>query len=209
MEHSPHRGFFTRYRLWVAIFTGSALFGILVFSAWVGTPSYTLYKVKRAVDTQDLETFRRYVDLDSVLDHALREVGGKFFDQKKTESPKERSPRRPSRKGLLKDLFKRFAPEIKGLVRDETRRMVEQAVAQPREKPIIPYPALVAAMWQVRREGEQASLPVKTRAGAIVEVKMCQAPEGYWRVVEVTNVKALLAEIKVKLRRGVPLASDS
>lgn len=200
MEHSPRKDFFARYRFWMAALAGSALFGVLVFYVWLGTPSYTLYKVKRAVDTQDVETFRHYVDLDSVLDHALREVGGKFFDQKRAGNPEEQSSQRPPRKGLLKDLFKRFAPEIKGLLRDEARRMVEQVITQPREKPLIPYSALIAAMWQVRREGEEASLPVQTRRGAIVEVKMRQVPEGYWRVVEVTNVKALLAEVKAKRR---------
>ena len=209
MEHSPRRDFFTRYRLWAAVFAGSALFGILVFYAWVGTPSYTLYRVKRAVDTQDLETFRHYVDLDSVLDQALQEVGGKFFDQEKAGSPEGKPSQRPSHKGLFGGLFKRFAPEIKELVRDEARRAVERVVTQPREEPLLPYPALVAAMWQVHREGEEASLPVKTKRGALVEVKMRQVPEGYWRVVEVTNIKALLAQIKVKRRRGVPLASGS
>lgn len=208
MGHSSWGNFFARYQRWILALVGGALCGVLAYSAWVRTPSYTLYRVKRAIDTRDLETFRRYVDLDSVLDHALREVGGKFFDQKKAGSPEGKSSQRPSRKGLLKDLFKRFAPEIKELLRDEARRVVEQAIVQPREKPSIPYPVLVAAAWQVRREGEQASLPVKTKGGAIVEVRMRRVPEGYWRVAEVTNVKALLTEIRVKRRRRVPLASD-
>lgn len=208
MERSFCGDFFARYQRWIVALVGVALCGMLAFFAWVGTPSYTLYRVKRAVDTHNLETFRRYVDLDSVLEHALREVGGKFFDQKKAGSPEGKSSQRPSRKGSLEGLFKRFAPEIKELLQYEARRVVERMVTQPREKPSIPYPALVAAMWQVRREGEQASLPVKTKGGAIVEVRMRQAPEGYWRVVEVTNVKALLTEIRVKRRRRVPLASD-
>jgi hypothetical protein len=198
MEHSFYGNFFARYQRWIVALIGSILCAVLAFSAWVGTPSYTLYRIKRAVDAQDLATFRRYVDLDSVLDHALQEVGGEFFGQKKPESSKDRSAQHPPGKGLLKGLLRRFAPEVKELVQDGARQVVERMVTQPRNKPAITYPALAAAMWQVRREGKQASLVVKTKKGAMIEVRMRQVPEGYWRVVEVTNVKALLAEMKLR-----------
>jgi hypothetical protein len=211
MEHASYREWFARYQRWVIVLVAGALCGVLTFSAWVETPSYTLYRIKRAVDTQDLETFRYYVDLDSVLDHALREVGGKFFNREKAENPEGQSPQQPSHKGLLKGLLSRLAPEVKGLVQDGARWAVERMITQPRKKSLIPYPALVAAMWQVRKEGGQAfrrvSLPIKTKQGAIVEVRMHEVPDSYWRVVEVTNVKALLAEIKFRSRREVPMVS--
>ncbi len=209
MKRLSWGNFFARRQRWVIVLIGGALCGVLAFSAWVGTPSYALYRIKRAVDTQDLEIFKHYVDLDSVLSHALQEVGGKFFDQEATDGPKDRIPQQSSHKGLLKGLLRRFAPEVKGLLQDGARQVVEQMVTQPREKPLIPYLALVAAMWQVHKEGQQAFLPIKTKKGDIVEVIMNKASEGYWRVVEVMNVKALLAEIKLKRRREVPLASDS
>src|SRR5437879_3548703 len=41
--------------------------------AWTFTPSYSVYRIRQALETHDYDLFTQYVDVNSVLDHALDE----------------------------------------------------------------------------------------------------------------------------------------
>jgi hypothetical protein len=163
--------------------------------AWTFTPSYSLYRIKQALETHDYEVFSRYVDIDSVLGHALDELGG--------ISPEDSG--RPRLKGFLgklerKGLFKFLAGEAREITKAGLSIAVEQAV-KDRERPLpqIPLAAVPAALWLGRSEEDMIVFPVKLKNDQTVEVKTRRTSPGPWRVVEVTNLQVLLPILQRKL----------
>ena len=163
--------------------------------AWTFTPSYSLYRLRQALETHDYDLFSRYVDVDSVLDHALDELGG--------SSPGDSS--QPRLKGFLgklerKGLFKFLVGEAREMTKAGLSIAVEQAV-RDRDRPLpqIPLAAVPAALWLGRSEGEMIVFPVKLKNKQVVEVKTRRSSPGPWRVVEVTNLQVLLPILQRKL----------
>jgi len=165
--------------------------------AWTFTPSYSLYCLKHALETHDYETFSRYVDVDSVLDHALDEIGSR-------ESETSAKPRLKGFLGKLdrKGLFKFLAGEAREVTKAGLSIAVEQAV-KDRDRPLpqIPLFAVPVALWLGRSEGELVVFPVKLKDEQTVEVKMRRTPPEPWRVVVVTNLKVLLPTLQRKLEK--------
>ncbi len=160
--------------------------------AWTFTPSYSLYRIRQALETHDYILFTRYVDVDSVLDHGLDEVVGN--EEKNAEG---REPRGPLAKALRKGLLKNFAGDARAVVKAGLDIAVEQAVKNREgQLPEIPASAVVAALWPGRAGGDTRSYPIKVKGGKQIEVKARQTPEGLWRVVEIENLPALLPALK-------------
>jgi hypothetical protein len=163
--------------------------------AWTFTPSYTLYCLKHALETHDYETFSRYVDIDSVLDHALDELG-------EAESGQAEKPRLKGFLGKLtrKGLFKFLTGEAREVTKAGLSIAVEQAV-KDRDRPLpqIPLVAVPAALWLGRSEGELVVFPVKLKKEQIVEVKVRRTPPEPWRVVAVTNLQIIFPVLQRKL----------
>ena len=189
-ENRPSRGWLRRLTI------GGGIVVLLVAGisyAWTFTPSYSVYRIRQALQTHDYDLFTRYVDVDSVLDHALDE-----FTNLGTKSPEESTPPGPlakalRKKGSLKDL----AQGARGLVKASLEFVVEQSVKNPENQlPEIPASALVAALWAGRSEGDTVHFPIKVKKGDRIEVKARRAPEGHWRVVEVENLPAILPVLK-------------
>jgi hypothetical protein len=174
---------------------GAALLVLLLVGggyAWTRTPSYCLYQIKQALETHDYPLFTQYVDVDSVLDHALDELTGQ--GEKSAEEP---TPRGSLAKALRKGLLKNFARETRAVVKASLEIVVEQAVKNRESQlPEIPASAVVATLWVGRAEGDTANFPIKVKKGDQIEVKARQTPEGLWRVVEIENLSALLPSLK-------------
>lgn len=155
--------------------------------AWTFTPSYTLYRIKRALETHDYTTFARYVDLDSVLDYALDDLAADV-QERATEPPLPGSLAKALRKGLLKH----FAGDARELTKAGLTIAVEQAVTDPnRQLPQIPIFAVVAALWRGDRDDDLVRFAIPVKKGGQVVVQLRQIPAGTWRVVAVTNLAAL------------------
>ena len=69
--------------------------------AWTFTPSYSLYHIRQALLTHDYTTFSYYVDVDSVLDHALGEITGKNQATEKDTKPQPRRKEEFPEEGVL------------------------------------------------------------------------------------------------------------
>jgi hypothetical protein len=163
--------------------------------AWTFTPSYSLYWIRQALKTHDYTLFTQYVDVDSVLDHAIDD----FTGQGKTdpgELPLRGTLGKMLRKGPLKD----FAEGARAVVKAGLDIAVEQAIKNPDSQlPEIPASALLAALWVGRAEGDTVRFPIKVKKGDRIEVRARQTPEGRWQVVEVENLPALLPTLKSRL----------
>jgi hypothetical protein len=164
--------------------------------AWTFTPSYSLYCLKHALDTHDYGTFSRYVDVDSVLDHVLDELGS-------SESSEGEKPRLKGFLGKLagKGLFK-LAGDAREVTKAGLSIAVEQAV-KDRDRPLprIPLLAVPAALWLGRSEGELVVFPVQLKKEQLVEVKMRRTSPEPWRVVAVTNLQMLFPVLQRKLAK--------
>src|SRR5262249_42173918 len=128
---------------------------------WTFTPSYSLYRIRQALQEHDYATFSRYVDVESVLDHAFEELA-----QRKGPDAEGQEPRSPLGKVFRKGLLKEFASEARDVMKAGVSIMVEQAVRN-REQPLpeIPAEAVVAAFWFGQKEGDTVTFPVKVKKG--------------------------------------------
>jgi hypothetical protein len=162
--------------------------------AWTFTPSYSLYRIRQALQEHDYATFSHYVDVESVLDHTFDEL-----TQRKGSDAEEQESRSPLGKIFRKGLLKEFAREARDVMKAGLSIAVEQAVKN-RDQPLpeIPAGAVVAAFWFGQKEGDTVNFPVKVKKGQQIEVKARQTPEGLWRVVEITNLPALLPALRAR-----------
>lgn len=158
--------------------------------AWTFTPSYSLYHIQRALETHDYERFARYVDIDSVVGHAVDELGLK--------SPQpDRAVDGDSLADLVRQGLQILSGEIRGLVSAGVGFVIEQAIRdQSRPLPDIPTLAILGAIFVGDTQDGVRHFSIPIQDGEQIEVSMHKSDEGVWRVVEVANVKALLAQLK-------------
>lgn len=184
-----------------AFFTCRVVIGISIFAlllvgvgyGWTFTPSYSVYRIKRALEAHDYDTFSRYVDVDSVLDHALDEFAGN--EEKETDEP---APRGFLGKALRKGFLKNFARDARPVVKAGLHIVVEQTVRnRDHALPQIPLAAVFGALVHRRTtDGDTVSFPIKIKKGERIQVKARQTPEGLWQVVEVSDLSVLLSTLK-------------
>jgi hypothetical protein len=68
--------------------------------------------------------------------------------------------------------------------------------------PQIPLAAVFAAPWLGYTEGDKKVLPIKVKKDKAIEIKVQRAPTGFWRVVEVTNLRVFLPMLQRYLSRS-------
>lgn len=172
---------------WRAPAIGAAIVVLLLTGAgyaWTFTPSYSLYQIRRALSEHDYPAFSRYVDVDSVVDHAFEEL---------QLGAGESAPRGFLGKLLKKGLSSPFAQQAREVMKAGVSIAVEQAVSdRDRPLPQIPAFAVIGALWQGHTEEDTTAFPIKLKKDVRIEVKARQTSEGIWRVVEVANLSALL-----------------
>ncbi len=159
---------------------------------WTFTPSYSLYRIRQALLAHDYVTFSHYVDVDSVLDHAMSE-----FVEGKPAAEGEPEIRGTLGKLLKKGILKNFVRDAREVVKAGLEIALEQAVKdQDRPLPEIPAFAVAAALWHGRAEDDTVSFPIKVKKGGKIAIKARQTPDGLWRVVEISNLRALLPALQ-------------
>jgi hypothetical protein len=184
-------------------FIGLSIVSLVLAGAgytWTCTPSYTLYRIRQALLAHDYATFSYYVDVDSVLDHALDE-----FSHKKRPEDEPEKPRSPLAKLFKKGILKDFVRDAREVVKAGLEIALEQAVRdQERPLPEIPAFAVAAALWHGRAEDNTVSFPIKMKKKEMLEVKAKKNAAGIWRVIEITNLTALLPALKRHQERQQP-----
>ena len=172
--------------------------------AWTFTPSYSLYHIRQALLTHDYTTFSYYVDVDSVLDHALGEITGK---NQATE--KDTKPRGALAKLFRKGILKKFASDAQEIMKAGVSIAVEQAIRdQERPLPEIPPFAVVAALWTGKTEGDSMVFPVKVKKKQQIDIRVQKNDFGTWRVMEVSNLPALLPVLRRYQEKQAQRASE-
>lgn len=178
---------------------------------WTTTPQYSLSQIKHAVDTHDVALFERHVDVDSVV--------GRFIDDIMVYSTPELQPDNGAEamgSALAEGLVQLMKPKLVEIARDQVVRFVEDGSAgmasvKPRagagvtdmdlkkaSKGLL-APGQIGTVAYVRAEGKIALVGMTIHnddldQDVVLELKL-RDMDGYWRLVEVSNVPQLLAEL--------------
>jgi hypothetical protein len=183
--HGGLRRFFIRLSVVALVLAG-------VGYAWTFTPSYSLYRIRQALLDHDYATFSYYVDVESVLEHAFTEVA-----EENQTAEKDAKPRGALAKLFKKGILKDFAREAREVVKAGAEIALEQVV-RDRERPLpeIPFFAVAAALWTGKTKGDSVSFPIKMKKDKQLEIRARKDATGLWRVVEITNLSALLPALR-------------
>lgn len=171
---------------------GAGVLVILVsYTAWTFTPSYSLYQIKQALETHDYLRFTEYVMVESVVGNAFDELG-------KFKQPEEdRASSGASLADRLREGLKSLSGEIRNVVLAGAEIVVEQVITdRSRELPEIPTLAIIGAIFTGETQDGLRRFPVPIKDDEEIEVNMRKSDEGVWRVVEVTNVAILIAQLQ-------------
>ena len=163
--------------------------------AWTQTPSYSVYQIQQSLKARNYETFTQYVDIDSVVGHALAELGHSAVDV----PPQQNPPSQGSLGDLLQRGLKSLARNVQEIAKAGAEFAVEQAFRNPdQELPQIPTIAVAGALVGGETREDVRYFPVPLRSGEEIEIGLRYTTEGLWRVVQVTNVQALIDEVQRK-----------
>ena len=166
--------------------------------AWTFTPSYSLYQIKEALETHDYARFAEYVDVESVAGNAFDELG----QLKQQQEDKPSSGGGGSLADLLRQGLKSLSGEIRNVVSAGADIVVEQVITdRNRDLPEIPTLAIIGAIFAGETQDGMRRFPVPIKDGEEIEVNMRESDDGVWRVVEVTNVETLIAQLKKRYER--------
>lgn len=160
---------------------------VLGVYAWMQTPSYSVYQIQHSLKTRNYETFRQYVDIGSVVGQALEELGHDSADV-----PQD-APSRGSLADLLRKGLKSLARNVQDIATAGVEFAVRQAFQNPeQELPQIPTIAVIGALVGGETREQVRYFPIPLSSGEEIEIGLRYTPEGLWRVVQVTNVRALI-----------------
>ena len=159
--------------------------------AWMQTPSHAVYHIQQALKTRNYETFTHYVDINSVVDYALEEVG-----QSVPDIPQQQDAPPDSLAGLLQRGLKSLTRNVQDIARAGVTFAVQQAFQNSDlTLPQIPTVALIGTVigGETREGIRYFSVPLDS--GEEIEIGLRHTPEGRWRIVRVTNVRALMRAV--------------
>ena len=185
-----------RFFLWLSIL--ALLIGGVGY-AWAFTPSYTLYRIRQALLAHDYATFSYYVDVDSVIDHTFSEIIGAnpASADERQEAEHNPKPRGALAKLFRKGILKKFARDAREVMKAGVEIALEQAIRdQERPLPEIPPAAVAAALWIGKTEGDSMVFPVRMKKKQQLDIRVRKNPAGVWRVVEISNLSALLPALR-------------
>jgi len=173
--------FFLRH--WTAVLI------VLVLAGWTlfylpYTPSYTIFRLKQAVDARDGETAASYVDFQKVVQNAGHElVQGDAGDSEPNSN-------------LLGQLLGRAAVDLfSGPMAALVRQWSIQQVNDGAREVQMPGVAVAGAILLLRNDGAVAHTRWTDNRGRVWEVRLTREANG-WRVTEVKNIRQLLEKLR-------------
>jgi hypothetical protein len=167
------------FRHWTGIAIIAAIFGwALIYLP--GSPSIAVFQLKRAIDARDAEVAARFVDFDSVVRNAGREIvngepGINIFNRMLGE-------------GAVALLSQPMANAARAWAMREV-----QAGAQEVQMPAV---AVAAAVVLLHRSGNSAFTKFRDHDGQIWEIQMARNGDGQWQIVEVKNIRQILRRLQ-------------
>lgn len=132
---------------------------------FTGTPTYSLYQLKKSIQSHDSTSFNKYVDTDRVVDGLLTDAM-KGADTELGDNPFA---------GLAKTLILSMKDELKSSINKNVEEISNGKDSKLAELKI----------KDVTKEGKSAIVILKNSSNEELHFSMIQVPEGYWRIVSV------------------------
>lgn len=142
------------------------------FYYFQGTPRYSLYQIKKAVQSHDSLTFNKYVNVDRVAD-GLMEAAMKDFND---EMEKDDNPFGDIGQGI----FQAMLPALKEQIKTSVNKGIED-ISEDREGGSGKIDAL--KLKDIQQEGKSAKATLSNVGGDEIQISMVQTPSRYWQVV--------------------------
>lgn len=143
----------------IGVFSGA-------FYYYTGTPTYSLYKIKKAISQHDSVTFNKYVDVDRVVSSLIEQATSSLEDD-----------------GELKDNpFKELATAFMSSMKEQIKNAINKSVEEISEGKSDSKISEVK-IDKVVKEGKSAKVTLKNSNGETINIDMIQTPERYWRIV--------------------------
>lgn len=176
----------------LAVFLVALAFGFIACVAlvfvgfeywWRGTPPYSVKQIGKAVQTHDLQLFRKHVD--------LRSVGNRMIDDAMSQKKQGEST------ALGQGLVEILRPRIVEAFESQIERFVETGKFQDdQETANLPMKDLnelrdsVGPIVYTKTDGKIAVVgltvrPKDAKRSVVVELKMRQLSDGYWQLMEI------------------------
>lgn len=140
------------------------------FYYFIGTPTYSLYKLKKAVQNHDSAKFNKYVDVDRVVEN--------LFETASAQMEKEIGDSKDNPLGEFGiDLAKGLLSTFKEGMKNEINKSIEE-ISEGKDNKFV-----IVKIKEVRKEGKAAKVTLESPDGQAMKINMTQMPGRYWRVV--------------------------
>lgn len=163
---------------------------------FTGTPRYSLWQAKKAIQDHDSTTFNKYVDVDRIVT-SLTDEGFKSVENEMNSSAN-------SLGALGKGLVTAFLPALKVGLKESINKSIEE-ISDGKQNAFAE-----AKVKEVKQEGKSANVILLNSKNEEIRLSMIQTPERYWRVVgvnfddfkkvnpEATDTKKIAEDEKIK-----------
>ena len=140
---------------------------------FVGTPSYSLYKLKSAITQHDSATFNKYVDIDRVVSNLM--------DQASSGDNNGNNSTDGQNSNWGAELFKSLLPAIKQQMKDAINSSIEDISKGKNDK------ISTLKIKNISQEGKSAKVTLVNSNGDELALDMIQSPQRYWIIVGVNE----------------------
>ena len=148
-----------------------AIVGILYAK---GTPQFSLYQFRNAVENHDADTAMKYFDADSIFDNLMTD----FMKGKEAEKPKDEweAMGQTFARGLTVMMLPQMKEAMKG--------QFKTAITTPSDDKTAVKDIKKGSIsdFEIKTEGKMAIVSRKDDKN--VKFKMLKTPEGYWKIVQ-------------------------
>lgn len=175
----------------------TAILLVLVAAGWAifylpNTPSYTVFRLKQAIDNRDGDTAATYVDFQKVV----RNAGFEMLQDDSGSGGGDSGDGGDSSNSPLGQLIGKGAVELlSGPMSTLLKRWAIQKVDDGAKEVQMPPVAVLGSIVMLHRYNDTAYTRWQDKKGQTWEVRMARE-EGAWKVVEVKNVKQLLNKLE-------------
>lgn len=134
-----------------------------------GTPRYTLWQTRKAIQEHDSITFNKYVDVDRVVG-SLTDEGSKSIESEMNSSA-------DSLGKLGKGMVNAFLPLFKEGLKNSINKSIEE-ISDGKQNAFAE-----AKLKEIKQEGKSANITLLNVKNEEIRLSMVQTPERYWKIV--------------------------
>ncbi|PJE67834.1 hypothetical protein COU95_00330 [Candidatus Shapirobacteria bacterium CG10_big_fil_rev_8_21_14_0_10_40_9] len=163
------------------------------------SPQYSVYKMYKAVEAHDYETFTKYVDIDSLVsslvDKALEETKQKQAQETKGSEWAQLG------QSFAEGLIALMKPTLKEQIKEAIKKEIEQGNFKKDYKPANAFKAITQI--KVQRDGKIAKITLTNEKKGTLSLRMRQK-EGYWQIFDMDFDFSELKSVEEKTQENKP-----